>query len=161
MDTKNLKTISRNLYITLEYFIFTSNISKEDFSHKISPELKSRFDYKGLFTLLYNEDKLKFIEFRLNDIIRKYKLNFENNNLPENLLDYLLSQIDVSKFNNMRDLNKKIKRMFVEYAMSQQLSEYEIIDEAKSKISRVRKILDVFNKYSQLNSKQITFYKNK
>ena len=42
--------------------IFTSNISKENFQNKISPELRSRFDYKGLFTLLYNKDKQKFVE---------------------------------------------------------------------------------------------------
>ena len=45
--------------------IFTSNISKENFQNKISPELRSRFDYKGLFTLLYNKDKQKFVEFRV------------------------------------------------------------------------------------------------
>ena len=108
--------------------VFTSNISKEDFTHKISPELRSRFDYKGLFTLLYNEDKLKFVEFRLNDIIRKYNLTFVPQ-LPQNLLDYFLVQIDVSKFNNMRDLNKKIKRVFVDYILKQQYQDYEIIED--------------------------------
>uniref|UniRef100_S0DFQ6 Putative ATP-binding protein n=1 Tax=termite gut metagenome TaxID=433724 RepID=S0DFQ6_9ZZZZ len=102
--------------IDLDGFIivFTSNISKENFTNKISPELRSRFDYKGLFTLLYNQDKRKFVEFRVKSIIKKYNTEFENK-LNENLFEYFLSQINVAKYNNMRDLNKKIKRVFVDY----------------------------------------------
>lgn len=123
--------------------VFTSNISKEDFTHKISPELRSRFDYKGLFTLLYNEDKLKFVEFRLNDIIRKYNLTFEPQ-LPQNLLEHFLVKIDVSKFNNMRDLNKKIKRVFVDYVLKQQYQDYEIIEDGKVKYSYAKRLLNIF-----------------
>lgn len=90
--------------------IFTSNISKEDFKNRISPELRSRFDYKGLFTLLHNKDKRKFIEFRVKSIIKKFNMEFEHK-LDENLFEYFLSQIDVSKYNNMRDLNKRIKKI--------------------------------------------------
>ncbi len=43
--------------------VFTSNITKEDFPNRISPELRSRFDYKGRFTRLFDEDKIKYIEF--------------------------------------------------------------------------------------------------
>lgn len=113
--------------IDLDGFIivFTSNISKEDFSNKISPELRSRFDYKCQFTLLYNEDKKKYVEFRVNSIVRKvnekYKIQLE-----ENLHDRFLTQINVSDFNNMRDLNKKIKTVFVDYVTSEQLTLHEL-----------------------------------
>ena len=43
----------------------------EDFKKKISPELRSRFDYKGMFNLLTDEDKLKFVHFRVNQIVDK------------------------------------------------------------------------------------------
>lgn len=124
--------------------IFTSNISRENFINRISPELRSRFDYKGLFTLLYNEDKLKFVEFRLNDIIRKYNLTFEEK-LDLKILEYFLTQIDVGKFNNMRDLNKKIKRVFVEYLLSRQYDDYEIIENGEIKYSYVKRLLNLFN----------------
>lgn len=113
--------------IDLDGFIivFTSNISKEDFSNKISPELRSRFDYKCQFTLLYNEDKKKYVEFRVNSIVRKvnekYKIQLE-----ENLHERFLPQINVSDYNNMRDLNKKIKTVFVDYVTSEQLALYEL-----------------------------------
>jgi hypothetical protein len=57
--------------------VFTSNISKENFTNKISPELRSRFDYKGLFTLLYNQDKKKFVEFRVKSIIKNIIQNLK------------------------------------------------------------------------------------
>ncbi len=113
--------------IDLDGFIivFTSNISKEDFSNKISPELRSRFDYKCQFTLLYNEDKKKYVEFRVNSIVRKvnekYKIQLE-----ENLHERFLTQINVSDYNNMRDLNKKIKTVFVDYVTSEKLALHEL-----------------------------------
>ena len=93
--------------------VFTSNISKEDFKKKISPELRSRFDYKGIFNLLTDEDKLKFVHFRVNQIVDKYK-EFVSSDLPEKIHDDVVSAIDVTQFKNMRDLNKKIKDIFVE-----------------------------------------------
>lgn len=93
--------------------VFTSNISKENFKKKISPELRSRFDYKGMFNLLTDEDKRKFVHFRVNQIISKYR-EFVSHDLPEKLHDNVVARIDVSHYKNMRDLNKKIKDTFVE-----------------------------------------------
>ena len=120
--------------------IFTSNISKENFQNKISPELHSRFDYKGLFTLLYNKDKQKFVEFRVKSIIRKFNLEFEHK-LNENLYEYFQSQINVSKYNNMRDLNKRIKRIFVEYVSKELYQDAIIIENPSTKKKFLRKIL--------------------
>lgn len=93
--------------------VFTSNISKENFKKKISPELRSRFDYKGMFNLLTDEDKLKFVHFRVNQIVDKYK-ELVSKDLPEKIHDEVVGVIDVTQFKNMRDLNKKIKDTFVE-----------------------------------------------
>lgn len=92
--------------------VFTSNITKENFKKKISPELRSRFDYKGIFNLLTDEDKKKFVHFRVNQIISKYK-EFVSSDIPDRLHDDVVSEIDVSQYKNMRDLNKKIKDTFV------------------------------------------------
>ncbi|MBQ7133030.1 MAG: AAA family ATPase [Ruminococcus sp.] len=93
--------------------VFTSNISKEDFKKKISPELRSRFDYKGVFNLLTDEDKQKFVHFRVNQIVNKYR-EYVSVDLPERIHDEVVGAIDVTQFKNMRDLNKKIKDTFVE-----------------------------------------------
>lgn len=94
--------------------VFTSNITKENFKSKISPELRSRFDYKGMFNLLTDEDKKKFVHFRVNQIISKYK-EFVSTDIPDKLHDSVVAEIDVSQYKNMRDLNKKIKDTFVAF----------------------------------------------
>lgn len=97
--------------------IFTSNISKEDFQKRISPELRSRFDYKCMFTLLGNEDKRKYIEFRTRTIAKKVNLEF-GVEIETDLKNFMNKEIDVSKYNNMRDLNKKIKKKFLEFSIA-------------------------------------------
>lgn len=92
--------------------VFTSNISKENFKKKISPELRSRFDYKGIFNLLTYEDKQKFVHFRVNQIVDKYK-EFVSADIPDKIHDDVVNEIDVSQYSNMRELNKKIKDTFV------------------------------------------------
>ena len=94
--------------------VFTSNITKEDFPKRISPELRSRFDYKGRFTRLFDEDKIKYIEFRVKSIVKKYNEVF-NDNLEVNVLEFILSGIIVSQYHNMRDINKRIKSEFLKY----------------------------------------------
>lgn len=112
--------------------VFTSNISKEDFKKRISPELRSRFDYKCMFTLLGNSDKRKYIEFRAESLRKKVstKLDVE---FGENLKAYLLQQIDVSLYKNMRDINKQIKKAFLKY-----LSQYEITKDSVENVSIVK-----------------------
>lgn len=97
--------------------VFTSNITKENFKSKTSPELRSRFDYKGVFNLLTDEDKKKFVHFRVNQIITKYR-EFVSADIPDRLHDVIVSEINVSQFKNMRDLNKKIKDTFVAHIKS-------------------------------------------
>lgn len=97
--------------------VFTSNISKEDYKKRISPELRSRFDYKCMFTLLGNEDKRKYIEFRAKSIVKKLNPD-ANPELEETLSNHLKLSIDVSKYQNMRDINKQIKKVFVEYLVA-------------------------------------------
>lgn len=104
--------------------IFTSNISKEDFKKRISPELRSRFDYICMFTLLDNLEKRKYIEFRAEKIRKKMNSEF-NFELESKFKNYLLSKIDVSSYNNMRDLNKQIK-MELQYYLTTELIESDI-----------------------------------
>ena len=75
----------------------------------------------------------------MKNIIRKFNLEFEDQ-LEESVYKYILSQINVSKYNNMRDLNKKIKRVFVEYIVSIQTTKYELENE-KPKTSLLKRIL--------------------
>lgn len=94
--------------------VFTSNITKDDFKNKISPELRSRFDYVGAFNLLTDEDKAKFVKYRFSEIITQYEKQM-GEKLPGNAHVDLVSKVNVAKYSNMRHLNKKIKDTFVKY----------------------------------------------
>lgn len=118
---KMVSSLAEEIDLNGFIIIFTSNISKEDFTQVISPELRSRFDYKGYFTLLYSRDKLKFVEFRINSIIHKFNKNFPTQ-LASEIKEELVHQIDVNKFSNMRDLNKEIKKKFVDYIVAKATS---------------------------------------
>lgn len=48
------------------------------------------------------------MEFRLESITKKYNDCFKDQ-LPDNLFEVFLNKINVGKFHNMRDLNKKLK----------------------------------------------------
>jgi ATP-dependent Clp protease ATP-binding subunit ClpC len=55
--------------------IFTSNISQVGFKERISPELRSRFDYVEVFNLLTDADKEKFVKFWHREIRRDERGN--------------------------------------------------------------------------------------
>lgn len=122
--------------------IFTSNISKEDFPKRISPELRSRFDYKCQFTLLSNIDKVKYIEFRVLNLIKKVEVEFQKE-LPENTVDYFKKYIKVSNYNNMRDINKQIKKVFLDYIKNQNEFDDDFIV-PNTNFSMGRKLIDLF-----------------
>lgn len=126
--------------------IFTSNISKEDFPKRISPELRSRFDYKCIFTLLSNGDKQKYVEFRVNNLIKKVKLEYKIE-FPANTIDYFKRFVNVSKYQNMRDINKQIKKVFLKYIRDNNPIDVDHEEiESVSKFSLGRKIIDLFSK---------------
>ncbi|MFB9054637.1 AAA family ATPase [Formosa undariae] len=109
---KMVSSLAHEIDLNGFIIIFTSNISKDNFKNVISPELRSRIDYKGYFSILKNEDKIKYVEFRINSVVRKFNKNVANV-LDDAFKSEVFNQINVSRFKNMRDLNKKIKQTFV------------------------------------------------
>lgn len=94
--------------------IFTSNLTPQNFDSFLSPELRSRFNYIGIFQALKNNDKEKFVKRRMSDIIGKYNDNYETK-LPSYSHSKLCSRINVNEYTNMRDLNQRIREVFVDF----------------------------------------------
>lgn len=110
---KMVSSLAHEIDLNGFIIIFTSNISKDDFKNVIAPELRSRFDYKGYFSILKTEDKKKYVWFRINSVVRKFNKNVANV-LDDTFISDVFTQINVTKFKNMRDLNKAIKQKFVD-----------------------------------------------
>ena len=115
-------------------------------SGKIISSQAEEIDITGfIITRLYSEDKKKYMEFRLESITKKYNDCFKDQ-LPDNLFEVFLNKINVGKFHNMRDLNKKIKRVFVDYISKRAIDEGKAeIAEPSQRRSILRKIADVIS----------------
>lgn len=110
MTNSQGEDIDLNGYI----IIFTSNLTAQEFDSYLSPELRSRFNYIGIFQALSNEDKNKYVKKRMSDIINKYNSCFDKK-LPTNSHSSLCNSINVKDYSNIRDLNQRIREVFVDY----------------------------------------------
>ena len=109
---KIVNSLGEEIDIDGYIIIFTSNIKREDYYKRFSQELRSRLDYKGIFNLLTSYDKNKFLRFRVNEILGKYR-NSISKDIPKGIEEKIISQIDVNDYKDMRNLNNKIKEIFV------------------------------------------------
>lgn len=110
MTNSQGEDIDLNGYI----IIFTSNLTPQGFDNFLSPELRSRFNYIGIFQALKKRDKEKFVKSRMSDIICKYNDNFDTK-LPGYSHSTLCKRISVNDYTNLRDLNQKIREVFVDF----------------------------------------------
>ena len=88
--------------------VFTSNIKKEKFESVFSPELRSRFDLVYYFELLTQEDKEKYLNNRLEKVIRKYNEKYDKK-ISEKDVEEIKEKIKVNRYLNIRYLNRAIK----------------------------------------------------
>ncbi|MGL6057367.1 MAG: AAA family ATPase [Culicoidibacterales bacterium] len=94
--------------------VFTSNVNEQEFREKISPELRSRFDYICRFDQLSNIDKRAFVKDRVNQMSIKYQKHIGITVLEE-IRESICNDIAVEEFRNMRELGRVIKKTFVNY----------------------------------------------
>ena len=92
--------------------IFTSNLSPENYKKRLSPELRSRFDYVCQFQLLTDKEKKDYMYKRIEVTIKKFE---EKLNVTISKEDKaILYSIDYSSLNNLRKINRAIKEKFAE-----------------------------------------------
>lgn len=104
-----------NIYDLDGYILlFTSNLTPENYKKRLSPELRSRFDYVCQFQLLTDEDKKKYMYKRIEATINKFeeKLNTKITKADKTTL----YSINYSSLNNLRKINRAIKEKFAEIA---------------------------------------------
>lgn len=92
--------------------IFTSNLTEEKIIEKIPPEFLNRLNYKVKFNFLNEEDKQIYLERRINDLIKKFNDNNDKTIKEED--KKLFDGINVSKYDNIRDIEQEIKKRFID-----------------------------------------------
>ncbi len=92
--------------------VFTSNMPKEKVGEYLSPELRSRFNFKCALSPLYLDDKKKYVDFKTAQIVEKV-----NTTTSIEIDEPMLKQIkdfDIAAINNLRDANAEIMRRLTE-----------------------------------------------
>lgn len=87
--------------------IFTSNLGAEEYVEKIPPELRSRYNMVARFNYLNYEEKLKFAL----KIIENYGVKI-NKKMSLKDEERILTGIDLEAENNLRNIQKKIRKNF-------------------------------------------------
>lgn len=105
-DGKFTDSLGREFNLNKYIIIFTSNIKEENVENKISAELRSRFNLMIKFSMISNEEKEAYIEYKCNKLLQKMKskigIEFNDEEVK------WIKKIDVKKFDNLRILNKEI-----------------------------------------------------
>ena len=83
--------------------IFTSNLTPDNYKKRLSPELRSRFDYVCQFQLLTEKEKAQYMNKRIEVTIKKFeeKLGVEISKEDK----ALLYGIDYTSLNNLRKIH--------------------------------------------------------
>lgn len=90
--------------------LFTSNFNKKDFTEKIPPELRSRFNLVFECSPLVENDRRLYLESIIKEFNRK-----SSNDLQQHDVDQIISKINYEKENNLRNLRKIARKEFYKY----------------------------------------------
>ncbi len=103
-DGRFTDSLGREYDLDKYVIIFTSNVGGEEFTKKISPELRSRFDLKYKMVLLTDEEKHRYLSYKTEYYLEKVDCVFgirPNIEQMEKILD-----VQVSNYSNLRDINR-------------------------------------------------------
>lgn len=103
-DGRFTDSLGREYDLDKYVIIFTSNVGSEEFTKKISPELRSRFDLKYKMVLLTDEEKHRYLSYKTEYYLEKVDCVFgirPNIEQMEKILD-----VQVSNYSNLRDINR-------------------------------------------------------
>lgn len=92
--------------------IFTSNINENELAEKIPPEFINRINYIVKFNFLNEEDKLKYLKRRTTQLIDKF--NKTSNQKISKEQSNIFDDINLSKYNSIRDIELEIKKKFID-----------------------------------------------
>lgn len=116
-EGKFTDSLGREYDLNKYIIIFTSNMPKEKVGEYLPPELRSRFSYKCAFWPLSTEEKKAYVEFKSKYYLEKIK---EKCSVIDNELKASdIIKIDVTKYNNMRDINRELMHQITDALYNQ------------------------------------------
>ena len=101
-------SLGRDYNLDKYIIVFTANLSSDKITTKISPELLSRFNLKYSFSLLSGEEKSQYIDNRMSAMLKDIKNELKITIPDQKIME--IKNIDIKKYNNMRDINAELMR---------------------------------------------------
>lgn len=105
-EGKFTDSLGREYDLNKYIIIFTSNVPKEKVGEYLPPELRSRFSYKCAFWPLSTREKEDYVAFKSECYLDQIK--HECCTIDSTLKASDIINIDVSRYDNMRDINSEI-----------------------------------------------------
>ena len=105
-DGKFTDSLGREFDLNKYIIIFTSNIKEQDVNNKLSPELQSRFSLMYRFSPVSENDKQKYLQYKISLLLSKISDTLHVN-FPQAALERIYA-IDVRQYHNLRKMNKEI-----------------------------------------------------
>lgn len=116
-EGKFTDSLGREYDLNKYIIIFTSNVPKEKVGEYLPPELRSRFSYKCAFWPLSTREKEDYVAFKSECYLDQIK--HESCTIDSALKASDIINIDVSKYDNMRDINSEIMRQITDALYTQ------------------------------------------
>lgn len=110
-------SLGREYDLNKYIIIFTSNVPKEKVGEYLPPELRSRFSYKCAFYPLSTKEKKDYVTFKSECYLEQIK--HACCTVDSSLQAADIIKIDVSKYDNMRDINSEIMRQITDVLYTQ------------------------------------------
>lgn len=111
-EGKFTDSLGREYDLNKYIIIFTSNVPKEKVGEYLPPELRSRFSYKCAFWPLSTREKEDYVAFKSERYLDQIK--HECCTIDSTLKASDIINIDVSRYDNMRDINSEIMRQITD-----------------------------------------------
>lgn len=92
--------------------VFTSNIAEDKIDKDIPLEFLNRLNYICKFNFLNEEDKMRYLKSRVNELVDKFNLN--NNFKIDEESKKILTGINVSEYESIRAIENEIKKRFID-----------------------------------------------
>lgn len=116
-EGKFTDSLGREYDLNKYIIIFTSNMPKEKIGEYLPPELRSRFSYKCAFWPLSTREKEDYVAFKSECYLDQ--IEHECCTIDSTLKASDIINIDVSRYDNMRDINSEIMRQITDALYTQ------------------------------------------
>ena len=105
-EGKFTDSMGREYDLNKYIIIFTSNMPKEKVGDYLPPELRSRFSYKCAFWPLSHDDKIAYVNFKAQKMLKR--MNAYQPAVKSDITISDVVRIDVDRYSNLRDINNEI-----------------------------------------------------